>query len=74
VVINVLFNISILQICLKNRQINEQGQKQGKFSGSENFSAMLSTETVDSFALATKGISLQPRQESMNRKQVFAHD
>jgi hypothetical protein len=65
-VINLLFNINVLVNCLKFRQINEWCQKQRKFSCSENFSAMLSTETVDSFLLALGFGSLQPRQESMN--------
>jgi hypothetical protein len=65
-VINLSLKINALANCLKFRQINEWCQKQGKFSCSENFSAMLSTETVDSFLLALGFGSVQPRQESMN--------
>ena len=55
-----LYNkISMLDKCLKNRQINERRVKQGKFPVPEIFSAVLSTETVDSFALASVPFSLQ---------------
>jgi hypothetical protein len=49
-----------LMLCLKNRQVGERGRKQGEFGSSENFSAMLSTESGDSFALAPDRVSLQP--------------
>jgi hypothetical protein len=46
------FNINGLIICLKNRQTAEVGEKQGEFGDMENFSAKLSTETVDRLSLA----------------------
>lgn len=59
---NLLININGLLFRPKNRQFGEWGQKQGKFRGSEIFSAMLSTESGDSFALVAGGISLQLQQ------------
>ena len=50
---NLSFFYNGLSSRLKFRQIDEPGQKQGKFATPENFSARLSTETVDSFPLAT---------------------
>ncbi|MGL4322348.1 MAG: hypothetical protein ACRCS3_15925 [Paracoccaceae bacterium] len=61
---NLLLNINDLKICLKNRQINEPRQKQGKIAASRKFPAGLSTESVDAFALALGHIALQPAKES----------
>jgi hypothetical protein len=52
-----LHDIIWLQNCLKNRQTDKPPLKQGKSRTSEMFYADLSTETVDSFALATPGAS-----------------
>jgi hypothetical protein len=59
---NLSIVINVLLFRLKNRQYGEWGQKQGKFGGSENFSAMLSTESGDSFSLVAAGLSLQLQQ------------
>ncbi|MGL5010445.1 MAG: hypothetical protein ACRC6I_11220 [Paracoccaceae bacterium] len=61
---NLPFVFSNLKMCLKNRQINEPRQKQGKIPPSRNFPAGLSTETVDAFPLALPHIALQPAKES----------
>jgi hypothetical protein len=61
---NLYSNISILRFCLKNRQLNEARQKQGKIAASRKFPAGLSTETVDVFALALGHIAVQPTKES----------
>jgi hypothetical protein len=50
-----------LQFCPKNEQLNKLPLKQGKSRVPEMFCADLSTETVDSFALARGRDSLQPR-------------
>jgi hypothetical protein len=47
------FFFNDLICCLKMRQIDETGQKQGKIRTPQIFSARLSTETVDSFPLAS---------------------
>jgi hypothetical protein len=57
---NLSFEISTLNICLFFRQIAESPRIQRKFRAHKNFSAKLSTETVDSFPLATGHGSLQP--------------
>jgi hypothetical protein len=57
---NLLFNINALSNCLKNRQLGEVRQKQGKFDAPEKFSAKLSTKAVDFFPLAAPRLSLQP--------------
>jgi hypothetical protein len=57
--INLFNEINGLKKCLKNRQTLESSGKQGNFRGSENFSAMLSTESGDSFPLALAQVSLQ---------------
>jgi hypothetical protein len=62
---NLSCKISGLQTCLKNRQINEPRQKQGKIHGPRKFPAGLSTETVDAFLLAVGHIALQPAKESL---------
>jgi hypothetical protein len=46
------FQIKVLKKCPKNRQPHEAGRIQGKFRTPEIFSAELSPETGDSFALA----------------------
>ncbi|WP_156317384.1 hypothetical protein [Cypionkella psychrotolerans] len=56
---NLSIVINALLFRLKNRQYSEWGQKQGKFGGSEIFSAMLSTESGDSFPLVPACLSLQ---------------
>jgi hypothetical protein len=61
---NLLIDINSLEICLKNRHINEPRQKQGKIAASRKFPAGLSTETVDAFPLALGHIALQPTKES----------
>jgi hypothetical protein len=58
----------------KNRQTGEAGRKQGKIRCFELFSAMLSTETVDSFALAPLALSLQSGAESLSLGVSFRHD
>jgi hypothetical protein len=58
---NLSFNISGLPICPKNRQTVLARVKQGKFLRPENFSANLSTISVDFFPLALGSLSLQPR-------------
>jgi hypothetical protein len=52
-------DISGLRICLKNRQTVLAHVKQGKFPRPENFSANLSTISVDFFPLALGRLSLQ---------------
>jgi hypothetical protein len=59
---NLSIVINDLLFRLKNRQYGKWGQKQRKFGGSENFSAMLSTESGDSFSLVAAGLSLQLQQ------------
>jgi hypothetical protein len=61
---NLLFYINHLEMCLKNRQINEPRQKQGKIAASRKFPAGLSTETVDAFPLALRHIAVQPTRLS----------
>jgi hypothetical protein len=56
---NLSCNISDLAIRLKNRQTVPAHVKQGKFPRPENFSANLSTISVDFFPLALGSLSLQ---------------
>jgi hypothetical protein len=56
---NLSCNISGLPIRLKNRQTVPAHVKQGKFQRPENFSANLSTISVDFFPLALGSLSLQ---------------
>jgi hypothetical protein len=56
---NLSFVFNDLIFCLFFVQINEGGQKQGKSRDPESFPPYLSTETVDSFALALRPASLQ---------------
>jgi hypothetical protein len=56
---NLSFDFSHLNNCLFFRQTVESPRILQKFRGGENFSSMLSTETVDSFSLATARGSLQ---------------
>jgi hypothetical protein len=46
--------------CLKIVQVHETGLKQGKIHAPEIFSAELSPDSVDSFALASAPASVQP--------------
>lgn len=58
---------------LKNRQTCDAGQKQGKFRRAENFSANLSTETVDFFPLASGPLSLQRQiRIDVSKRPLFA--
>jgi hypothetical protein len=57
---NVSLVFNGLQKCLKNRQWHEPGGIPRKFAPPEIFSAELSPETGDSFALASALCSVQP--------------
>ncbi|MEZ5756458.1 MAG: hypothetical protein R3D90_17460 [Paracoccaceae bacterium] len=57
---NLYNHFNALQNRLKNGQLKEGGEKQGKFCGVENFPAELSTKRVDSFPLALGLWPLQP--------------
>ncbi len=68
---NLPFLFNMLESCLKNRQLNEHGQKQGKFRDREMFCAELSTENVDSFSLAPMSLSLQAIRRIDDAREVI---
>jgi hypothetical protein len=65
---NLSLKINGLNFRLKNGQHHEAGRNPRKNRTGENFSAKLSTKTVDSFSLATAPGSVQPWAE--NRQTV----